>query len=373
MSLTIDALASGQLAAWFARRPSFALMGEYSAGKSALLNALLGQSLLPTRVTATDLPAVWITHGDTLRLQGLTFAGALLDLEIADLTRDRAMDFLCIRVECNSALLAKVDIIDTPGISDPRMTTVIVEEMLKYVDFVVWCSPINQAWRQTERAFWNRVPQATRAPSLLALTRADTMRSQADVAKVLRRCKLDTADSFAAVLPVSALQAKTALPATPAAEREALRHASGLADLQDALAASILVAATRCAERRKTLLLTAPASAPPPAPARKKAVKAPKQSQSDPAASVTRIVQDFARRLRDMDPAQTSRKDLNDQFHQVKTALRSSARLDADHLSVLTLALRGPEDATWDAARLVTQVHDDLKDFAAGPWCTIGD
>ena len=64
MSLTIDALASGQLAAWFARRPSFALMGEYSAGKSALLNALLGQSLLPTRVTATDLPAVWITHGD---------------------------------------------------------------------------------------------------------------------------------------------------------------------------------------------------------------------------------------------------------------------------------------------------------------------
>jgi hypothetical protein len=28
MSLTIDALASGQLAAWFERRPSFALMAN---------------------------------------------------------------------------------------------------------------------------------------------------------------------------------------------------------------------------------------------------------------------------------------------------------------------------------------------------------
>jgi GTPase SAR1 family protein len=373
MTATIQHAASRQLAAWFARRPSFALMGEYSAGKSALLNALLGQSLLPTRVTATDLPAVWITRGDRLRLQGLTFAGALLDLEIDDLTRDRAMDFLCIRIECDASLLSEVDIIDTPGISDPRMTTVIVEEMLSYVDFVVWCSPINQAWRQTERAFWNRVPQSVKAASILALTRADIMRSQVDVEKVVRRCKADTSGSFAAVMPVSALQADTAMRAAPSTDGKALLQDSGLADLQAVLARSISGAVTRCAERGQRLLLTSPADEAPPAPVRKKAAKTPKRLQTDPEGSVEKIVQDCARLLHDLVPAQATHEDILSQFQRVETALRKTGRLEADHLSVLTLVLKSPADGTIDTTNLVTQVREDLKEFAAGPWCTIGD
>jgi hypothetical protein len=373
MTAAIHPSASGQMAAWFARRPSFALMGEYSAGKSALLNALLGQRLLPTRVTATDLPAVWITHGTGLRVQGLTFAGQLVELAVDDLTSDRAMDFLCIRIECDAPFLTQIDIIDTPGISDPRMTTVIVEEILNYIDFAIWCSPINQAWRQTERAFWNRVPPTAKSASVLALTRADVMRSPADVGKVVRRCKADTAGSFASVMPVSALMAETAMHATAPADRKAMLHDSGLPVLQEYLTFAISIAASRCAERGKRLVLSVPIVEPPPVPARKKPAKAPKPSRTEVAAPAKAIVQACTRALRDATPEQVSRADVLGRMQQVEMALRSEPSLTAEHLSVLMLALKSPTDETTDFAKVLTQVLEELEDFAAGPWCTIDD
>ena len=71
MMRSVSPAATAQLAAWHSRRPSFALMGEYSSGKSALLNMLLGYRLLPTKVTATDLPAIWITKGTRDKLVAL--------------------------------------------------------------------------------------------------------------------------------------------------------------------------------------------------------------------------------------------------------------------------------------------------------------
>ena len=46
-----------------ARKPRLAIMGEFSVGKSTLSNLLLGASPLPVKVTATQLPPVWLSHG----------------------------------------------------------------------------------------------------------------------------------------------------------------------------------------------------------------------------------------------------------------------------------------------------------------------
>ncbi|WP_137111129.1 dynamin family protein [Rhodobacter sp. SY28-1] len=204
MTDIISQRARAYLAAWHSRRPTLALMGEFSSGKSALLNCLLDRRLLPTRVTATDMPAIWISHGATERVTGLGFDGHLVELTMAELTEGQAMRFLCIRIEIDAKILERVDIIDTPGISDPRMTTDIVEEVARNVDFVVWCSPMTQAWRQTERAFWKALPDRIKLASILALTRADLIASTRDTDKVIRRCTAESDGSFSAVLPVAA-------------------------------------------------------------------------------------------------------------------------------------------------------------------------
>lgn len=253
------------------------------------------------------------------------------------------------------------------------MSTVIVEQMLNYIDFAVWCSPINQAWRQTERAFWNRVPTTAKAASVLALTRADTMRSHADVGKVVRRCKADTAGSFAAVLPVSAHMAETSMHATAPADRNAMLRDSGLPQLEEFLAFATSIAASRCAERGKLLVRSTPVVEPPAAPARKKPAKAQKSSRTEPEGSVTEIVQVCSRFLRDAGPDLTSCEGILSRMQQVETALRSEASLDADHLSVLTLALKIPTDQAINFSKVPTQVLGELEDFAAGPWCTIGE
>ncbi|MCR9115044.1 MAG: hypothetical protein NXH84_17320, partial [Rhodobacteraceae bacterium] len=47
------------------RKTRLALMGEFSAGKSTLSKLFLGDNPLPMKVTATRLPPVLISHGES--------------------------------------------------------------------------------------------------------------------------------------------------------------------------------------------------------------------------------------------------------------------------------------------------------------------
>ena len=190
-------------------------------------------------VTTTDMPAIWISHGTTETVTALGFDGHLVDLSMAQLTDGQAMQYLCIRIEIDAEILKRVDIIDTPGISDPRMTTDIVEEVARNVDFVVWCSPMTRAWRQTERAFWKALPAHIKPASILALPRADLIASTRDIDKVVRRCKTESDGSFTAVLPIAAPLATQARAAASAEDRAQLLRESGIPDFGESLVRSI--------------------------------------------------------------------------------------------------------------------------------------
>lgn len=370
MMQDVSQSASAQLAAWYARRPSFALMGEYSAGKSALLNTLLGRPLLPTRVTATDLPAVWITHGPDLRLTGLSYAGDLVELSAEDLTGKGAMTFLCIRIETDAAILTTTDIIDTPGISDPRLSTAIVEVISQYIDFAVWCSPMNQAWRQTERAFWNRFPATVKAGSILALTRADMMRNASDVAKVVKRCAAETAGSFAAVVPFSAHRADAAVRSGTPDEREGVLRESGLPEMLRLLERSVALAAGRCAATK--------VEAEKPGPGAKQASSARKKRGGTQVGSKTvsdgqasALVRSLIGSLRPKLTDAVTARDLGAILQDATAALGPKDGLKVDHLSVLRAALHMPRGDAPDVARATVQVIEELEDFIDGAWCPI--
>ncbi len=242
--------AKEQLTSWYQAKPVVALMGEYSAGKSTLLNFLVAQNVAPTQVTATNLPPIWLTRSKKPSCKGLRGDGKLVDVDLTKDTSHLRDEFLVLRIGVNAPQLDAHDIIDTPGISDPNLAKGALRFLAKYLDFVIWCSAINQAWRQTEKAAWLKLSKAVRDESILVLTRADKLRPD-DVDKVVRRVRQETTDLFADVLPLQTPKAIAVAQKDRVADAEGAWAQSGALALMTALERALETATKKCASRQE--------------------------------------------------------------------------------------------------------------------------
>lgn len=191
------------------KMPRIAIMGEFSAGKSTLCNILMSGDTLPRKVTATQLAPVWMTKGDgghaRVQLDGSETPVALEDLASVPLD-----DTLYIRLGLQQDIFDFCDLIDFPGISDPNMDPDVWERLIEEADIVVWLTHATQAWRQTESAVWDIVPEEVQKKSILLLTRWDKIIEETDRTRILRRIQRETMDLFSAIIPISLLDAVNA-------------------------------------------------------------------------------------------------------------------------------------------------------------------
>ena len=223
-----------RLKTWAERRASVALMGELSAGKSTLMNFLSEEGRLPTRATATELPPVWLTFGRR-KAHWVDCDGGAHTLDLAEI-RSVPMTARFIRIHATAEILEHCDIIDTPGISDPNLAVESWRYVAGQANMVLWCTSATQAWRETERSAWLSLPERLRRDSILVVTRADKLLTEADRDKVRRRLVREPEGMFASIVFMAthdAVQAKAEL----AADAETpLWVESGAAALLDALA-----------------------------------------------------------------------------------------------------------------------------------------
>ncbi|MBL9051016.1 MAG: dynamin family protein [Tabrizicola sp.] len=191
------------------RKPRIAIMGEFSSGKSTLCNVLMGARPLLEKVTATQLPPVWLSYGpDDAYTMGLD--GHAYDLDLRELERVSLETTEHVRIFMKSDILRYFDLIDMPGISDPSMSSEVWERMAHLADGVLWCTHATQAWRQSESGVWSTFPAELRRNSLLLITRFDKIVGDSDKTKVVKRVKAETEGLFSEVFPVSLLQAMRA-------------------------------------------------------------------------------------------------------------------------------------------------------------------
>ncbi|WP_282152010.1 dynamin family protein [Ruegeria atlantica] len=193
---------------WSRRKPIFALMGEFSAGKSTLINFLLRSHTLPTQVTATQLPPVWFSWGKKSAYVQ-RHDGTRENIELDALESVGVNDAQFVRIFLESDILEAVDLIDTPGISDPKISTDVWRRAVGQANGVLWCTHSTQAWRETERATWVALPERLQHNSLLLVTRADTLGAK-DRQKVLRRVNREAGHLFNRSILFSARDAITA-------------------------------------------------------------------------------------------------------------------------------------------------------------------
>lgn len=187
-------------------KPRIAIMGEFSAGKSTLCNLLLKARPLPEKVTATRLSPVWMTKGPGQHCR-VTVDGQKEPIALEELYDIPVEETRYIQLFLEAEILEQCDFIDFPGISDPNMDAEVWERVLVEADAVIWLTHATQAWRQTEAAVWETVPEAVRKNSILLITRFDKLTTELDRRRVLARIEKEAGPEFDAVFPISLTEA----------------------------------------------------------------------------------------------------------------------------------------------------------------------
>src|SRR3954451_3637389 len=213
-----------------------ALAGTLKAGKSTLVNALVGEDIAPTDATEATRIVTWFRNGPTPKVTANHRGGRRSNVPIARDPRDRALtfdfasldpeDIVDLDVEWPAAELIDTTIIDTPGtsslnrdVSARTLRLLVPEDGVPRVDAVVFLlRTLNAADIALLKQIGELVGGSAGALGVIGVAsradeigagRIDAMLSAKDVAKRFTS-EMDKTGICQAVVPVSGLLALTA-------------------------------------------------------------------------------------------------------------------------------------------------------------------
>ena len=219
---------------WRLNQPiRIALAGTLKAGKSTLVNALVGENIAPTDATEATRIVTWFRHGPTPKVTANHVGGRRTNVPITrddgltfDLGRLDPADVADLDVEWPAAELIDATIIDTPGtsslsrdVSERTLRLLVPDDGVPRVDAVVF---LLRTLNATDIALLKQIGElvggssgalgvigvASRADEIGA-GRLDAMLSAKDVATRFT-AEMDKTGICQAVVPVSGLLALTA-------------------------------------------------------------------------------------------------------------------------------------------------------------------
>jgi small GTP-binding protein len=184
------------------------VVGEFNSGKSAFINALLGERFLPEGVTPTTAQIHILRHDKK--------AGREVE-EDSVLAVSYPADFL-----------REINIVDTPGTNAIiRRHEQLTREFVPRSDLVIFVTSADRPFTESERAFMERIREWGKKVVIL-LNKTDLLEESevAQVVEFIRQNALVLLGFTPEILPISArLALRSKLADTPG-ERDALRAAS---------------------------------------------------------------------------------------------------------------------------------------------------
>ncbi len=192
--------------------------GEFNAGKSAFINALLGETVAPEGVTPTTAVVTLLRYAETptrhMRADGIEEAFS------------------------PAAFLRDVAIVDTPGTNAVlRRHEQLTTEFIPRSDFILFVTSADRPFTESERLFLERI-RTWGKKVVLIINKVDLLRSKDDVTQVVSFVRRHAADLLGAqpeVFPLSARLAQEARQASDGPESIRLWETSRLGVLREYL------------------------------------------------------------------------------------------------------------------------------------------
>lgn len=212
-----------QLMAQLHRPARIAVIGLPGAGKSRLINLLIGADLMPDYGA---LSVVELGHGPAPRTQITLADGTIAHRD--GLADPADIPPAAVRVSvrlCHEALRGRSYAeINLAGPSSAQAST--LDWMAGRTDLALWCST---GFDERERALWSAVPERLKDNSFLALTRADRLFMRGELDGQLSRLAPIVADEFRALFAVATLQAAAARQSGAIRDARLWRSSGGMA------------------------------------------------------------------------------------------------------------------------------------------------
>lgn len=127
---------------------SVGILGEFKRGKSTVINALLGQEIMPADITPCSATMNRVTYGLSPRAQVNMMDGSHVDIAVEDLAKYVTKldeDAIAMSEKVEEAIVYYpcqfcqngVDIVDTPGLNDDERMNKITENIVPGLDAVI--------------------------------------------------------------------------------------------------------------------------------------------------------------------------------------------------------------------------------------------
>ncbi len=192
--------------------------GEFNAGKSAVINALLGDRLLDEGITPTTSRIHRIEYGETVSRKA---DGPALE-----------------RITLPAELLREVTIVDTPGTNAlDREHEALTREFIPRSDLVLFVTSADRPFSESERAFLQGIRDWGKRIAVV-LNKIDLLHGRSQVEELVRYIREHAERLLGLHPPVLPLSARHA-QAARAAGNEAMLEVSGLAALERFLAETL--------------------------------------------------------------------------------------------------------------------------------------
>ena len=191
------------------------VVGEFNSGKSALINALLGEYVLEEGVTPTTARVTLVRWGETLSEQIVNEDFAIVTYPLK--------------------LLKELNLIDSPGTNAIiRRHELLTTEYVPRSDLVLFTTSADRPLTESEREFLEKI-LAWGKKIVLVINKADILDGQEAIEEVRAFVAQHTAGILGYAPELFVLSAKLAEKAnqiSDPAEKEQLRKASGITDLE---------------------------------------------------------------------------------------------------------------------------------------------